>query len=70
MAHFVKLHQLDLTHDNGKTYHEVLLNLDLVVSIEKSKIHSVLYTKNNANTGIRVKESLDEILKLSQNCCK
>jgi hypothetical protein len=67
MAHFIMLKQLDLTHDNGKSYQPVLFNLDTVISIEPSvsKIHSVIYTKNNSN-GIRVKETLEEILKLSK----
>lgn len=65
MAHFVKLHQLDLTHDNSRSYIPVLFNLDTVVNIEPSKVHSIIYTRWNSN-GIRVKESLDEILKLSK----
>lgn len=65
MAHFVKLHQLDLTHDNSRNYIPVLFNLDTVVNIEPSKVHSIIYTRWNSN-GIRVKESLDEILKLSK----
>jgi hypothetical protein len=65
MAHFVKLHQLDLTHDNSRNYIPVLFNLDTVVNIEPSKVHSIIYTRWN-NNGIRVKETLDEILKLSK----
>jgi hypothetical protein len=65
MAHFVKLHQLDLTHDNSRNYIPVLFNLDTVVNIEPSKVHSIIYTRWNSN-GVRVKESLDEILNLSK----
>jgi hypothetical protein len=39
--------------------------LDAVVSIEPSKVHSIIYTKSNSQ-GIRVKESLDQILTLSK----
>mgnify|MGYP006282107677 FL=1 len=65
MAHLIKLHQLDLTHDNKRNYIPVLFNLDTVVSIEPgNKIHSVIYTRWNSN-GVRVRETLDEILELS-----
>jgi len=67
MAHLIKLNQLDLTHDNNRNYTPVLFNLDTVVSIEPSKIHSIIYTRWNSN-GIRVKESLDDILRLSKSC--
>jgi hypothetical protein len=65
MAHLIKVHLLDLTHDNGKDYIPSLINLDDVVSVEPSKVHSIIYTKNNSQ-GIRVKESLDQILALSK----
>lgn len=65
MAHFIRLHQLDLTHDNNRSYTPILLNLDMAISIEPSKIHSIINTKNNGL--IRVKESLDEIYKLSRD---
>lgn len=55
-----------MQHDNSKTYIPTLVNLDSVITIEPSKIHSILYTKWNAS-GIRVKESLDEIFKLSKD---
>lgn len=72
MAHFVKLNQLDLTHDNSRNYTPVLFNLDTVVSIEPSPSgkHSVINTRWSNGTGIRVKETLDEILNLSKNCTK
>jgi len=72
MAHFVKLNQLDLLHDNSRNYIPVLFNLDTVVSIEPSPSgkHSVINTRWTNNTGIRVKETLDEILALSKNCSK
>ena len=72
MAHFVKLNQLDLTHDNGRNYTPVLFNLDTVISIEPSVSgkHSVINTRWTNNTGIRVKETLDEILSLSKDCKK
>jgi hypothetical protein len=67
MAHFVKLHQLDLHHDNSMNYTPILFNLDTVVSIEHSpsKKHSIIITRWN-NNGIRVKETLDDIYKLSR----
>jgi hypothetical protein len=65
MAHLIKVHLLDLTHDNGKEYIPALINLDAAVSIEPSKVHSIIYTKSNPQ-GIRVKESLDQILALSK----
>ena len=65
MAHLIKVHLLDLTHDNGKDYIPSLINLDDVVSVEPSKVHSIIYTKNNSQ-GIKVKESLDQILALSK----
>jgi hypothetical protein len=65
MAHLIKVHLLDLTHDNGKDYYPALINLDAAVSIEPSKVHSIIYTKSNPQ-GIRVKESLDQILALSK----
>lgn len=72
MAHFVKLNQLDLLHDNSRNYIPVLFNLDTVVSIEPSPSgkHSVINTRWSNNTGIRVKETLDEILALSKSCSK
>ena len=67
MAHFVKLHQLDLHHDNSMNYTSILFNLDTVVSIEPSpsKKHSIIITHCNKN-GIRVTETLDDIYKLSR----
>ena len=34
--------------------------------IEPSKVHSLIFTKNSSAQPIRVKESLDDILKLSK----
>ena len=72
MDHFVKLNQLDLSHDNSRNYTPVLFNLDTIVSIEPSPSgkHSVINTRWTNNTGIRVKETLDEILVLSKNSSK
>jgi len=69
MAHFVKLNQLDLSHDNSRNYTPVLFNLDTIVSVEPSPSgkHSVINTRWNNNSGTRVKETLDEILELSKN---
>lgn len=67
MAHLIKVHALDLTHDNGRDYIPILINLDDVTSIEPSKVHTIVYTKNGSPTGIRVKENLDQILNLSKN---
>lgn len=67
MAHLIKVHALDLTHDNGKDYIPILINLDDVTSIEPSKVHTIIYTKNGSLTGIKVKETLDQILQLSKN---
>lgn len=69
MAHFLKLHVLDPGHDEisnttNRHYNFQLINLDMVVNIEQSHIHSLIFTKNNATHPIRVRESLDEILKL------
>jgi len=68
MAHFVKLNVLDPGHelDGPRVYNQLLINLDMVVHIEPSKVHSLIFTKNNAQP-IRVKETIDEILKLSKN---
>ena len=70
MAHFVKLNVLDPGHDEignqtNRQYSLQLINLDMVVSIEQSHVHSLIFTKNSATHPIRVKESLDQILKLS-----
>jgi hypothetical protein len=70
MAHFIKLSVLDPSHDNNskREYITNLINLDMVINIEPSTVHSLIFTKNNLQHPIRVKESLDEILRLS-NCC-
>lgn len=70
MAHLIKIHALDLTHDNGKDYTPILINLDDVSTIEPSKVHTIIYTKNSSQHGIKVKETLEQILALSKNCCK
>lgn len=72
MAHFIKLNVLDPSHDNNdkREYVPNLINLDMVINIEPSKIHSLIFTKNNLQYPIRVKESLDEILRLSSSCEK
>jgi len=68
MAHLIKLNQLDLDHDNGHTYIPILFNLDRATSMEPSPSgnHTVINT-TNLPRGIRVKESIDEILKLSKS---
>lgn len=70
MAHLIKLNQLDLNHDNTRTYIPILFNLDRAISMEPSPSgkHTVINT-SQTGAGIRVKESLDEILKLSNGCC-
>ena len=65
MAHMVLLHLLDVNHDRSNDYVETLFNLDTVISIEPSKVHSIIYTRWN-DRGIKVKESLEEILALSK----
>ena len=70
MAHFVKLNVLEPGHDDlvnqtNRQYNTQLINLDMVVNIEQSHVHSLIFTKNNTMHPIRVKENLDEILKLS-----
>ena len=70
MAHFVKLNVLDPGHDDlvnqtNRQYNTQLINLDMVVNIEQSYVHSLIFTENNTMHPIRVKENLDEILKLS-----
>lgn len=70
MAHLIKLNQLDLNHDNSRTYIPILFNLDKAISMEPSPSgkHTAIITAHNG-AGIRVKESIDEILKLSTGCC-
>jgi hypothetical protein len=70
MAHLIKLNQLDLSHDNTRTYIPIVFNLDRAISMEPSPSgkHTIINTSQNG-TGIRVKETLDEILKLSNGCC-
>lgn len=73
MAHFIKLSVLDPGHDDAENkinrkYIPTLLNMDLVTHIEPSLIHSLVFTKNT-HTPVRVKENLDEILRLSCNNC-
>ena len=67
MAHLIKVHALDTTHDNGRDYIPILINLDDVTSIEASKIHTIIYTNNGSVVGTRVRETLDQILSLSKN---
>ena len=71
MAHLIKLNQLDLNHDNTRTYIPILFNLDRAVSMEPSPSgkHTVINTSHQNGGSIRVKETLDEILKLSNGCC-
>jgi len=66
MAHLIKVHALELNHDNGRDYIPILINLDNITSIEPSKVHTIIYTKDGAAAGIRVKETLDQILNLSK----
>ena len=67
MAHLIKVHALDTNLDNGRDYIPILVNLDNVTSIEPSKIHTIIYTKDGSPTGIRVKETLEQILNASKN---
>lgn len=71
MAHLIKLNQLDLNHDNTRTYIPILFNLDRAISMEPSPSgkHTAIITAHNG-AGIRVKETLDEILDLSKSCVK
>ena len=67
MAHFVKLNVLDPGHDEAdnqtnRKYNPQLINLDMVVNVEQSIIHSLIFTKNSQHHPIRVKENLEEIL--------
>ena len=73
MAHFIKISVLDLGHcdlenTTNRKYNDQLINLDMVINIEQSVVHSLIFTKTNTQHPIRVKESLDQILRLS-NCC-
>ena len=75
MAHFVKLSVLDPGHDDtenktNRKYNSQLINLDMVINVEQSKVHSLIFTKNNLTHPIRVREGLDEILSLSRGCNK
>ena len=74
MAHFVQLSVLDPGHDGientkNRKYIPSLINLDKVINIEPSVVHSLIFTQNNLTHPIRVKESLDEILSLSCSGC-
>jgi hypothetical protein len=72
MAHFIKLNVLDPSHDGNpkqREYNSNLINLDMVINIEPSKVHSLIFIKNR-HEPIRVRESLDEILNLSNSCDK
>lgn len=67
MAHLIKLHIADVEHNSKIKYKPALFNLDVVVNIEpddENPNHSIIITRWR-NDGIVVKESLDEILKLS-----
>lgn len=66
MAHLIKVHALDLNHDNGRDYIPILVNLDNVTSVEPSKVHTIIYTKDGSSIGIRVKETLEQILNASK----
>lgn len=73
MAHFVKLNVLDPGHDEAdnktnRKYLPQIINLDMVINVEQSKVHSLIFTKNNQHHPIRVRESLDEIIALSRGC--
>jgi hypothetical protein len=70
MAHLIKLNQLDLNHDNTRDYIPILFNLDRVISMEPSSSgkHTVINTSQNGS-GIRVKETIEEILKMSRGSC-
>lgn len=67
MAHLIKLNQLDLNHDNSRTYIPILFNLDRAISMEPSPSgkHTVINTSQNG-PGIRVKETIDQILTMSK----
>lgn len=67
MAHLIKLNQLDLNHDNSRTYIPILFNLDRAISMEPSPSgkHTVINTSQNG-PGIRVKETIDQILAMSK----
>lgn len=73
MAHFIKLNVLDLGHDGtenttNRKYVPNLINLDMVITIEPSVVHSLIFTKNSLTHPIRVRENIDEILSMSRNC--
>jgi len=49
MAHFIKLNVLDPSHDGNakqREYNPNLINLDMVINIEPSKVHSLIFIKN------------------------
>lgn len=70
MAHLIKLNQLDLNHDNTRDYIPILFNLDRVISMEPSSSgkHTVINTSQNG-PGIRVRETIEEILEMSRGSC-
>ena len=62
MAHFVKLSVLDPGHDDlenttNRKYNPQLINLDMVINIEQSKVHSLIFTKNNTYLWSRVRKT-------------
>jgi hypothetical protein len=60
----------DMENTTNRKYNPQLINLDMVINVEQSKVHSLIFTKNNSTHPIRVKESLDEIISLSRGCNK
>ena len=49
MAHFVKLSVLDPGHDdienqNNRKYNPQLINLDMVINVEQSVVHFLIFT--------------------------
>jgi|APGre2960657505_1045072.scaffolds.fasta_scaffold88683_2 hypothetical protein len=72
MAHFIEVHQLTLDHMGNNCYTPILFNLDTIISIESSTNckHSIITTRWTNNNNIRIKETLSEILILSNGLKK
>jgi hypothetical protein len=69
MAHLIKLNKLDTNHEFTGNTVPILFNLDAALGIESSinGKYSLIFSRWGHLDGIKVKESLDEILKLSKD---
>lgn len=70
MAHLIKLNKLDANYGLSGTTIPILFNLDAAIGIESSSNgkYSLIFSRWGSIDGIRVKETLDEIIELSRGC--